>query len=224
MSSRDVLLSIRGLTFGFANADPLFVNASIEIGCNEVVRVTGPNGSGKTTLMRILAGAIEPQSQGQVEWHGRLIKAVACIRQRISFASDTPQLFQELSCTENIEVMRLLWKADGTYTEQVLSLCESMGMDADLLKRPVKNCSLGTQHKLFLALVLARPAELYLLDEPLNTLDQTSRRFIVERIIKNHTRSYVVVSHVWPAGFDCDRSIDIRDISRVPRERQDLPD
>ncbi|PSR24774.1 MAG: ABC transporter ATP-binding protein [Sulfobacillus thermosulfidooxidans] len=212
LNSRKALLSLNDLNFGYGK-ESLFVNADIEIGEGETVRLTGANGTGKTTLLKILSGVIDRGVQYRVQWRGQSVKSVDEIRQRISFAVDTPQLFEELSCKENIEVMQLLWELDTSYFDAVVDLCANMGMDETLFERPVKSCSLGTQHKLFLAMVLARPADLYLLDEPFNTLDQSSRGFIARRITNDPNHSYLIVSHLAQPGLEFNRTLNILDIA-----------
>ena len=219
MSGRKALLSVNDLSFGYGKV-PLFVNADIEIGQGETVRLTGANGAGKTTLLKIFSGVIDRGVQYRVQWSGQSVKSIAEVRKRISFAVDTPQLFQELSCNENIEVMQLLWGLDASYLDNVVDLCTNMGMDETLFERSAKSCSLGTQHKLFLAMVLARQADLYLLDEPFNTLDQSSRCFIARRITDDSSHSYLIVSHLAQPGLEFHRTIDILDIAVPPQTSQ----
>ncbi|KFN03791.1 ATP-binding cassette domain-containing protein [Bacillus clarus] len=63
------------------------------------------------------------------------------------------------------------------------------------LKQPVKNVSLGTRQKIWLAIHLSTPTELVLLDEPFNSLDKESRGILSELINKSTDRTFIIVSH-----------------------------
>lgn len=212
MISRDILFSVNQLNFGYGPT-PLFVDADISIRKNETVRLIGANGSGKTTLLKILAGSLDQGVRYDATWCGKVLNSITDVRQCVSFAVDTPPLFQELSCRENIHVMQLLWGLTTGYVNEVERLCMSMEMDTNMWEQPAKSCSLGTQHKLFLAVVLARPASLYLLDEPFNTLDRESRDVVTQRITHDRDHAYLIVSHLAQAGLEFDRTIDIRDLA-----------
>ena len=62
-------------------------------------------------------------------------------------------------------------------------------------KARIKTLSKGTKEKVQLILVMARNAELYLLDEPIGGVDPAARDYILNTIIKNYnTEATVVIS------------------------------
>ena len=63
----------RHLTFGYDPGRPLLRDLSITITAGERVAIVGPNGKGKTTLLKLLAGALSPDS-GEVLYHPAIQK------------------------------------------------------------------------------------------------------------------------------------------------------
>lgn len=207
------LLSLRNLSFGYDPKRPLFVDARLDIFPQERLQVVGPNGIGKTTLLKIMSGLMpETGFSCQTYWKGNL-SSLTQVRKNIAFVLDEPQLFVSLSGYENIEIFRLLWKSSNDYTTSVQSLCESFGIGNDLLGRPVKDYSLGTQHKLFLAMVVCCSAELCLMDEPFNTLDINSRNALVDWITNHPKRTFLIISHLSPEGLEFTKTLNVADLA-----------
>jgi ABC-2 type transport system ATP-binding protein len=61
------------------------------------------------------------------------------------------------------------------------------------MKQQMKNMSKGTKEKLQLCLVMAREAQVYLLDEPIGGVDPATRDYILRTIISNYNEDAVVV-------------------------------
>jgi len=70
--------------------------------------------------------------------------------------------------------------------------------DMDMyLKQPILEYSAGMKQKLFIAMMLAKNAELYLMDEPFNSLDKESKVALANIIceMKKQDKSFLIVSH-----------------------------
>ena len=118
----------------------------------EALHLAGPNGVGKSSLMRVLAGLLRPYA-GTVEREG----GVALIDERPALDLHQP-LGQALDFWRRI---------DGAAP----ALAVDMGLD-DLADVPVRYLSTGQRKRAGLARVAQSGAPIWLLDEPLNGLDE----------------------------------------------------
>lgn len=142
--------------------------------------VLGTNGSGKSTLLRVLAGLQAPLS-GRVHRTGQL----AYIDQQASLLDNRADTLTQLRRQNTLLPEALL--------HQHLHL---LGLSADHIKRPCRLLSGGERIKAVLALALwqREPAQLLLLDEPVNHLDLPSIRAL-ERALAGFDGAVIVVSH-----------------------------
>jgi len=197
---RALALRIEGLTFGYG-AGWLFEGFDAEAGAG-ITWVQGANGSGKSTLLRLLAGALAPR-QGQFELAGCRYHAggrgapLAWRRQTFWCLSDPPP-------TPWLTVAECLGFVAGTYpgvpAQRLREQVEALGL-AKALATPLRDASLGQQRKTLLALALALPVRLLLLDEPFNALDAASARHLADTLAARAADGSQVVlltSHVDP--------------------------
>ncbi|WP_083521303.1 ABC transporter ATP-binding protein [Alicyclobacillus kakegawensis] len=203
------LLSVRELTYSYDGITKVFDNFELDIFSSETIQLIGLNGVGKSTLLRILTGLISDSKLRYKAYYKGISTSLAELRNKISYVPDNPQLFNKLTCEENIHFFRLLWNNDSDYEKRVRDMCDAFGI-TEMLGRKVDECSLGTQHKLFLSLSLSRRADIYLMDEPFNTLDVSSRVVLTQWIQSTRDSSHLIVSHVQQEGLVFSRVIELR--------------
>jgi energy-coupling factor transporter ATP-binding protein EcfA2 len=51
-----IAIALRGVSFGYGQAQPVLTDVDLEIAPGELVAIAGPNGRGKTTLVRLILG------------------------------------------------------------------------------------------------------------------------------------------------------------------------
>ncbi len=172
-----------------------------EIWSGEVIGIVGPNGIGKTTLIRVLAGRLKPR-EGWVASLGEF--TVSYKPQRIS-----PEMFPEGATVEE-----LLKTANPSSTVPgswlYVELVKKLRLDR-LFDREARSLSGGEMQKLAIAIVLAREADIYLLDEPSAYLD-VEERLSVAKIIRRLTETreaaaFVVEHDIVIQDFISDRLI-----------------
>lgn len=129
----------------------LFEEIGIRLDAGDALHVVGPNGSGKSSLIRLVAGLLKPSA-------GRLERADAAL------ADEGLALDRELPLGRALA----FWK--GPLLTQAM---KAFQLD-ELSHVPVRLLSTGQSRRARLARVLASGAPLWLLDEPLNGLDQAS--------------------------------------------------
>jgi len=172
----------------------LLENTNAEFPAGKVTLLVGASGSGKTVLMKILAGLIERDEppfriRGSIETDGR----VGIVFQNFA-------LFDELSCTENVEFAadhRRHTKGDSKDRPDLepKALLEEFGVPSTT---PVRNLSGGQQQRLAVARTLAYDPPVIVYDEPTSGLDPANAAIVAERIRETcvkHQKTTVVVTH-----------------------------
>ena len=130
----------------------LFEGVGLDLAEGDAAVITGPNGAGKSSLVRLAAGLLRAAA-GEVRRGGA-----------VAIADDSLALDQRLSLGKALGFWARLDGADAT------AGMEAMGLRA-LRDVPVRMLSSGQRKRAALARVVASKAPLWLLDEPLNALD-----------------------------------------------------
>jgi ABC-2 type transport system ATP-binding protein/heme exporter protein A len=159
-------VDVENLGFHFATRS-VFLGLNLRIGPG-LTWLRGRNGRGKTTLLKLLGGAFAP-SRGHIRLDGHDSCKDALAYRRLSFycGGDAP-LLDWLTAREWLELHLALYPDAER---------DALGRHLDAFHianvggQPVTGLSLGQYKKLQLALALALPARLLLVDEPFNGLD-----------------------------------------------------
>ncbi len=151
---------------------PALAGATLTVGRGEIVLLRGPNGAGKTTLLRLCAGLL-PLARGEGTVVGcDLATQREEIRKRVGLLGHANGLYADLTVTENVR----FWGATVSATTGELDAAIGrMGLTGRLATLPVKRLSAGQRRRTALACLVARRAELWLLDEPHAGLDAEGR-------------------------------------------------
>lgn len=163
-------IEARGLTRRFGAVRALD-GLDFAIPSGRRVALVGPNGSGKSTLNRVLMGLIG--FEGDVRVGGASPRDDRLeVARRIAYV---PQIAPALAAPVG-ELVRALAGLRGVTPEPVAAVAAELDLDLPAVwARPVRGLSGGMRQKLLLALALATPAALVILDEPTGSLDAASR-------------------------------------------------
>ncbi len=152
---------------------------SFSIQAGEVVGFLGPNGAGKTTTLKMLSGLLYPTagtprvlgfepSRRQFEFLSRITLVMG---NRSQFSWDLPAM-------DSYELQRAIYgipHADFEHTrDEFIELLELQ----DLVRKPVRNLSLGERMKVEIVGALLHRPQVLFLDEPTIGLDVTMQRRI----------------------------------------------
>ena len=151
---------------------PALAGATLLVRRGEIVLLRGPNGAGKTTLLRLCAGLI-PLERGQGYVLGVDLKNDReLVRHRVGVIGHNNGLYADLTVTENV---RFWGQTVGATQGEVDAALQRMGLKGRLAHLPVSRLSAGQKRRTALAGLVARRAELWLLDEPHAGLDAAGR-------------------------------------------------
>lgn len=151
---------------------PALAGVSMRIPRGSITLLRGPNGAGKTTLLRVCAGLV-PLERGQ----GRvldvdLVTEREMVRHRVGILAHANGLYHDLSGRENV---RFWGRTVGATDDEVAVALKRMGLEGRLADLQVSKMSAGQRRRTALAGLVARRAELWLLDEPHAGLDASGR-------------------------------------------------
>lgn len=177
-------IEISNLTKKFGDLTALDdVTVSLEQG--QIVGLLGPNGSGKTTLIKILNGLLQPNS-GSVTINGSTPGVET--KKVVAYLPDRNALPDYMTASQLMDIYEDFFEDfDRPKAE---AMVDDLGINR---KQPMKKMSKGTKEKLQLCLVMARQAEVYLLDEPIGGVDPATRDYILRTIISNYNENAVVI-------------------------------
>lgn len=149
-------------------------SVTFEVPAGAYAVVVGPSGCGKTTVLRIIAGLTRP-ARGSVAFDGVPVDEVPPGERNVAMCFQTFALYPRMTVLENwtfpLRAERLPEQEIRRRVEAVASLLHM----EPLLHRYPRELSGGQQQRVALGRTLVRTPRLYLLDEPLGSLDAKLR-------------------------------------------------
>jgi len=162
-------LQAQNVGFGYQPDQPLFADLSITLTAGERIGIVGPNGKGKTTLLKVLAGALAPQT-GEVLYH-------PAIQKGLFEQTHVNHLIPNRTVEEEI-----LFSDAGVDRQLARNICGAMLFSGDDALKKIAVLSGGEKSRVLLGKIIATPVNLLLLDEPTNHLDLESCDALLEAL------------------------------------------
>ncbi|MDX1960249.1 MAG: ABC transporter ATP-binding protein [Leptospiraceae bacterium] len=179
----------------------LFSNLSFTISQNQIVHLSGDNGVGKSSLFKMLIQ--ESNNTSLVEWHNPNKK-------KISYLGHELGLYSSLTLSENLEYFRGISASAEDIRKDLL---EKFNLKKHIDSK-VGTFSEGMKRKAGLLRALSPNADLLLLDEPFNGLDQSSSQ-ILKEVLVNYSKVigaiFMITHEKQNIGDILDREFTLRD-------------
>ncbi len=142
--------------------------------------IIGRNGSGKTLLLKAICGLIN-STEGTVEVFGKTIGKDIDFPEGTGLIIETPGFLPNLTGMKNLEILAgLSGNIDKNKIKEAISF---VGLDPND-KKTVKKYSLGMKQRLGIAQAIMEDPKLIILDEPMNSLDESGVEDVRKYILK----------------------------------------
>lgn len=192
---------------------PALLPLDLEVPRGQHVALVGHNGSGKTTLLRMAAGLLD-RSGGDARIVGHLAGTPAA-RTALSWLSDTPTFYDDLSLWEHLEYVARLhgvaqWADKG---ESLLGRLQLTDRRDDI----PTTFSRGLRQKAAIAIAMVRPFQVMLVDEPFVGLDEAGKNTLLELLDESAAggATLVVATHELAFVHRAERLLALRDGAMV---------
>ncbi len=210
MSQGEALLSVSNLCKSYGSHRVLH-DAAFELHSGEVLCLVGENGAGKSTLIKILSGAVEPDS-GTITIQSRTfnnLRPRESMELGISTIYQDVELIESLSVSDNIflgneRVARLPFVVDAkTQRLKAREILDMLHIDIDE-KRLVEDLSAAQKQTLQIVKALHQDARVLIMDEPTSSLGVEETRSLMRLVGELRARGIgiIYVSHYLEEVFD----------------------
>jgi len=161
----------------------------------EFVVLLGPSGCGKTTTLRMVAG-LELPSAGAIRLAGADVTALPPSARDVGFVFQFYALYPHLTVAENVAFpLACSGMAKRARDEAVAEVARKLGLSA-LLQRKPRELSGGDQQRVGLARAIVRRPAIWLMDEPLGTLDADRRLAMCEFLREQQLAAKITTLYV----------------------------
>jgi len=149
---------------------------SLRVERGEIFALVGPDGAGKTTLMRLICGALAPDSGSIVVDGVDAVTQTARVQAAVGYMPQRFSLYPDLSVMENLRFYGDIFGVRARdFQPRAAALLKEFALSA-FMSRLADELSGGMKQKLALACTLIHSPTIILLDEPTAGVDPVSRR------------------------------------------------
>ena len=197
-------LSLDGIRKEYAEVVALD-DLSLDVRDGEFFVLLGPSGAGKTTTLKCIAG-LETPTAGRVEIDGRDMTDVEPYDRNVAMAFENYALYPQKTVFENMSFplnSKRHRVSEEEARKRIEGVAETLGI-RHLLQRLPRELSGGQRQRVALGRVLVRPADVFLLDEPLSHLDaklQVEMRDELRSLGEMQSTTCLYVSHDYREAF-----------------------
>ena len=192
-----MLLHVEDVTMAYRESAVLW---DIDLDVPEGVRcaIVGPNGAGKSTLLKGVLGLEKPVA-GYVRLWGRPIdevrERIAYVPQRGAVNWDFPTTVFDVVLMGRYVHIGILRRPGREDRERARAALAEMQLEK-LAERQISELSGGQKQRVFIARALAQESDLYIMDEPLAGVDETTERIVMDKFVAlQKARKTVIAVH-----------------------------
>ena len=192
----DLRLAGIGKRFGAVDA---VQGLDLSIASGEFIVLLGPSGAGKTTTLRLVAGLEQPDA-GQMHIAGRDVTALAPALRDVAFVFQQYSLYPHLSVYDNLAfpLRSPMHPTPEAEIRRKVTEVAAMLRIEDKLQSAATKLSGGQMQRVAIGRALVRDPSVYLMDEPLSSLDAKLRndlRLELKRIQQDLGATMLYVTH-----------------------------
>lgn len=189
------IIDVHNLTFAFTDQGPILRNVTTSFPTGRFALLTGPSGCGKSTFLRLVAGLLPKYggtvTSGEIKFaKGQSTVGMLFQDPLTQFALDTPRHELEF-VLENEQVPQ---PQIATRVKAALAFAQI----TTIADRKLTSLSGGQQQRVALAVVVARQADILLLDEPFASIDEGNRQFLIsqlQELVASNGTTVVIADH-----------------------------
>lgn len=212
---------MKDISFNY-DGTPLLETITARLLPGEHVVLLGPNGTGKSTLVRLLMHQLSPDS-GQIAFHPhKVFKALdqhlvlpkndtviqylsGVFQEFFDLEKRMNHLYETAAREDEADQLKKITQASRIqerlsesdfyqYQTEILKIITGLGLEASVLNQSVGTLSGGMRSKVKLAEILLSKADIMLLDEPSNFLDEGQVDWLL-RYLKGLPNAFIIVTH-----------------------------
>ncbi len=225
----DVVLSNVSKTFGQTQA---IKDVSLEIADGAFMVLLGPTGAGKTTTLRLISGLDAPDA-GDIQIAGRSVIGDTPAQRNVAMVFQQYSLYPHMTVRENLAFplkSPALRTPPDVIAKKVAETAEILHI-AHKLENKATQLSGGEMQRVSIGRALVRTPEIFLMDEPLSSLDAKLRadlRIELKRIHESLGATLLYVTHDQIEAMTMATSIGVLDEGKLvqvgtPREIYENP-
>jgi D-xylose transport system ATP-binding protein len=217
------LVEMRNINVSFGGVHAVR-DVSVDLHAGEVVGLVGGNGAGKSTLMKVLAGAVHPDS-GEISIDG---KVASISNPRDAKAYNIETIYQTLALADNIDAPANLFLGrelttrwgtldDSTMEDQTRKVMKRLNPNFTRFKLPVKSLSGGQRQAVAIARAVHFNARILIMDEPTAALGPAETAQVRDLVaqLKTEGIGIFLISHDIHDVFDLSDRISVMYHGRI---------
>ena len=180
----------------FGNAIALD-NVSITIPNGSFVVLLGPTGAGKTTTLRMVSGLDKPDT-GEVLIDGQSVAGLAPAQRNVAMVFQQYSLYPHLTVRENLAfpLKSPLLKTPASEIERKIKEVAEVLQISHKLDNKATALSGGEMQRVSIGRALVRNPTIYLMDEPLSSLDAKLRADLRIELKRIHAKTGATLLYV----------------------------
>ena len=192
-----MLLHVEDVTMAYRENAVLW-DIDLDVPTGVRCAIVGPNGAGKSTLLKGVLGLEKPVA-GYVRLWGKTIdevrERIAYVPQRGAVNWDFPTTVFDVVLMGRYVHIGLMRRPGREDRERARAALTEMQIEK-LAERQISELSGGQKQRVFIARALAQESDLYIMDEPLAGVDETTERIVMDKFVAlQKARKTVIAVH-----------------------------